>query len=84
MIIYYHCTRDSALLLSFSLTCHPYFPFHFDFYTCNTLQGRAYNVSTHVYTVNSIRTFLTPSNTRALSLHSIEKVCLTFLQLIIL
>ena len=32
MITYYHCTRDSALLLSFSLTCHPYFPFHF--YTC--------------------------------------------------
>ena len=24
MIIYYHCTRDSALLLSFLLTCHPY------------------------------------------------------------
>ena len=38
MIIYYHCTRDSALLLSFLLTCHPYIPFHFmkinDFYTC--------------------------------------------------
>ena len=29
MIIYYHCTRDSALLLSFLLTCHPYIPFHF-------------------------------------------------------
>ena len=28
MIIYYHCTRDSALLLSFLLTCHPYIPFH--------------------------------------------------------
>ena len=27
MIIYYYCTRDSALLLSFLLTCHPYFPF---------------------------------------------------------
>ena len=26
MIISYHCTRDSALLL---LTCHPYIPFHF-------------------------------------------------------
>ena len=26
MIIYYHCTRDSALslLLSFLITCHPY------------------------------------------------------------
>ena len=24
MIIYYHCTRDSGLLLSFLLTCHPY------------------------------------------------------------
>ena len=23
MIIYYHCTRDSALLLPFLLTCHP-------------------------------------------------------------
>ena len=29
MIIYCHCTRDSALLLSFLLTCHPYFPFSF-------------------------------------------------------
>ena len=29
MIIYYHCTRDSALLLSFLLTCHCYIPFHF-------------------------------------------------------
>ena len=30
MIIYYHCTRDSALLLSFLLTCHPYIhPFSF-------------------------------------------------------
>ena len=27
MIIYYHCTRDSTLLLSFLLTCHP-LPFH--------------------------------------------------------
>ena len=24
MIIYYYCTRDSALLLSLLLTCHPY------------------------------------------------------------
>ena len=29
MIIYYHCTRDSALLPLFLLTCHPYIPFHF-------------------------------------------------------
>ena len=28
MIIYYHCTRDSALLLSFLLTCHPPLSFH--------------------------------------------------------
>ena len=26
MIIYYHCTRDNALLLSFLLTHHPYIP----------------------------------------------------------
>ena len=24
MIIYYHCTRDSGLLQSFLLTCHPH------------------------------------------------------------
>ena len=24
MIIYYHCTSDNPLLLSFLLTCHPY------------------------------------------------------------
>ena len=29
MIIYYHCTSDNPLLLSFLLTCHPYIPFHF-------------------------------------------------------
>ena len=28
MIIYYLCTRDSALLPSFLLTWHPYFPIH--------------------------------------------------------
>ena len=28
-LIYYHCTRDSALLLSFLLTGHPYIRFHF-------------------------------------------------------
>ena len=27
MIIYYHCTRDSASLLSFLPTCHPYMIF---------------------------------------------------------
>ena len=44
MIIYYHCTRDSALLL---LTCHPYIlplSFHemiFIYYTCSTSFFRA-------------------------------------------
>ena len=32
MIIYYHCTRDSVLLLSFLLTCHPTSRNYF--YTC--------------------------------------------------
>ena len=39
MIIYYHCTRDSALLLSFLLTSHPYITS--DFYTCSTSFFRA-------------------------------------------
>ena len=37
MIIYYHCTGDSALLLLFLLTCHPYthiFLFHHFFPNC--------------------------------------------------
>ena len=28
-MIIYHCTRDSALFLSYLLLCHPYIPFHF-------------------------------------------------------
>ena len=53
MIIYYHCTRDSALLLSFLLTCHPYIiPFHFMTFTYVSLLRMR-----HVYVIWSCSKF---------------------------